>query len=62
LCTILSNMKKQVHLFLQLESAHQVEFNYIISVLEDNMEDYDITRAKLVINYTLRTFQFMCTI
>jgi hypothetical protein len=62
LCTILSNTEKQLHLFLEPESAYQVEFNYAVSVLKDNMKDYDITKTKMVISYTHRTFQFMCTL
>jgi hypothetical protein len=48
-----------MHLFLEPKSAYQVEFNYTVSVLKDNMKDYDITKAKLVISSTHNTFQFL---
>jgi hypothetical protein len=52
LCTILSTTKKQTHLFIEPESAWQVEFDYVVTVLKDNMKDYDITRARLLISST----------
>jgi hypothetical protein len=51
-----------MHLFLEPESAYQVEFNYVVNVLKDSMKDYDITRAKLVISCTYCLFKFMHTL
>jgi hypothetical protein len=49
-------------MFLETKSALQVEFNYVVSVLKDNVKDYDISRANLVISCTQHTFQFMHTL
>jgi hypothetical protein len=50
--TVNYKTKKQSHLFIEVEAAWQVEFDYVVDVLKDSLKDYDITRAKLVISPT----------
>jgi hypothetical protein len=50
-----------MHLFLDPEFDQLVHFNYAVTVLRDNMKDYDISRAKLVSSRARHTFQFIHT-
>jgi hypothetical protein len=48
--------KNQMHQFLDPEFDQPVDFNYIVSVLRDNMKNSDI-RAKLISSHTHNTFE-----
>jgi hypothetical protein len=54
-------IQKQMHMFLDPEFDQHVHFNYTVSVLRDNMKDYNINRAKLVSSHTHHTFQSIRT-
>jgi hypothetical protein len=47
---------------MDLEFGTPIHFNYSVTVLRDNMKDYDVTRVKLVCLLTSNNFQIFVSL